>query len=76
VVALVPHHPRHTPVPVGHLSRPLPPPSIVLLAAAPTIVPFLIYCNPSTTMKSIRRGLPRPLTRVVLIIGRGMMRSR
>jgi hypothetical protein len=27
-------------------------------------------------MKSIRRGLPRPLTRVVLIIGRGMMRSR
>ena len=46
MVALVPHHPRHTPMPVGHHSRPLPPPRIVLLAVAPTIVPFLIILQP------------------------------
>ncbi len=46
-MALVSHHPGHTPMPVGHHSRPLPPPGIVLLAAVPTIVPFLIILQPS-----------------------------
>ena len=63
---LCPIHPRHTPMPTGHHCRPLPPTRIVLLAAAPTIVPFFFYCNPSTAMRS-RRGLPCPPTRVVLL---------